>query len=199
VILLTLLLTLIIVIVQFAVFLPFAENINGSIQNISRSKFLSYEDTLYGFKIEYPADWEKVQFAQGITQGPNNMVVNFLSPSHGPSQTFREYLLIETANVTSAPSNESTFSNKELTFLAQSFPHFTPVQINPNSSLAEHNGFTVVFTYSDPIVGTAKAMEVWVVNGSKGYILSYHADSNGYGSYLPTIEKMINSFEIIPK
>jgi eukaryotic-like serine/threonine-protein kinase len=166
---------------------------------ISQSKFLSYEDTLYGFKIEYPADWEKVQFAQGITQGQHNLIVNFVSPSRGPSQTFREYLLIETANITSAFSNISTFSKKELTFLAQSFPHFTPQQINSNSSMAGHNAYSVVFTYSDPIVGTGKAMEVWTMDGSKSYILSYHADSNGYGSYLPTIERMINSFEIIPK
>src|SRR5689334_15637608 len=125
------------------------------------------------------------------------MVVNFISPLRGSSQTFREYLLIETANVTSASSNVSTFSKKGLTFLAQSFPHFMPVQINLNSSLAEHNAYTVVFTYSDPIVGTAKAMEVWVVNGSKGYILSYYADSSDYVIYLPTIEWMTNSFEIM--
>jgi hypothetical protein len=127
------------------------------------------------------------------------MVVNFLSPSRGPSQTFREYLLIETSNVTSTSSNLSIFSKQELTFLAQSFPHFTPIQINSNSHLAGHNAYAVVFTYSDPIVGTAKASEVWTMNGSKEYILSYHADSTDYVSYLPTIEMMINSFEIIPK
>ena len=43
------------------------------------------------------------------------------------------------------------------------------------------------------------AIEVWTMNGSKSYILSYHADSRGYVGYLPTIERMINSFEIIPK
>ena len=179
--------------------LPMQKMSMGQLQNISQIKFLSYYNTLYGFKLEYPADWEKVQFSQGITQGPHNMVVNFLSPSRGPSETFREYLLIETANVTSAASNLSTFAKQELTFLAQSFPHFMLGQINSNSFLAGHNAYTVVFIYSDPIVGTAKAMEVWMVNGSKGYILSYHADSSDYAIYLPTIERMINSFEIIPK
>src|ERR1700745_2753972 len=65
------------------------------------SKFLSYQDTAHGFKVAYPGDWEKIQFSQGITEGSHNLVVNFLSPSQG-SQTFREYLIIETANVTSA-------------------------------------------------------------------------------------------------
>ena len=179
-------------------FSPILKTSMGQMQNTPASKFLGYQDTLYAFKIEYPADWEKIQFSQGITQGPHNLVVNFLSPSRGPSETFREYLLIETANVTSF-SNLSTFSKQEISFLAQSFPHFTPVQIRSNSSLAGHNAYTVVFTYSDPIVGTAKAMETWAINGSKAYILSYHADSSDYMSYLPTIETMVKSLEIIPK
>lgn len=158
------------------------------------SKYLSYQDTAHGFKVEYPGDWEKIQFSQGITEGPHNLVVNFLSPSRGPSQTFREYLIIETANVTSA----STFLKQEISFLTQSFPHFTPVQIS-NSSLADHNAYTVVFTYRDPIVGTGKVIEIWTINGSKAYILSYHADSVDYISYLPIIQTIIKSFELMPK
>jgi hypothetical protein len=157
------------------------------------SNYLSFQDTAHGFKVEYPGDWEKIQFSQGITEGPHNLVVNFLSPSRG-SQTFREYLMIETANVTSA----STFLNQEISFLTQSFPHFTPVQIS-NSSLAGHNANTLVFTYRDPIIGTGKVIEIWTINGSKAYILSYHADSVDYISYLPIIQTMIKSFDLMPK
>lgn len=164
----------------------------GQIQHTS--KYLGYEDIVHGFKVEYPADWEKIQFSQGITEGPHNLLVNFLSPSRGPSQTFREYLIIETANVTIA----SAFSKQEISFLAQSFPHFTAVQVS-NSSLAGHNTYEVVFTYKDPIVGTGKVMETWTINGSKAYILSYHADNVDYISYLPVIQTMIKSFELMPK
>jgi hypothetical protein len=164
----------------------------GQIQHTSR--YLGYQDTVHGFKVKYPTDWEKIQFSQGITQGPHNLVVNFLSPSLGPSQKFREYLIIETTNVTSA----STFLNQEISFLAQSFPHFTPVRVS-NDSLAGHNAYRVVFTYRDPIVGTGKVMEIWTFNGSKAYILSYHGDTDDYISYLPTIQTMIKSFELMPK
>ncbi|HYA84319.1 MAG TPA: hypothetical protein VEH06_12840 [Candidatus Bathyarchaeia archaeon] len=164
----------------------------GQIQDTS--KYLGYQDTVHGFKVEYPADWEKIQFAQGITEGTHNLVVNFLSPSRGPSQTFRGYLIIDTANVTSA----STFSKQEINFLAESFPHFTPIQVS-NRSLAGHNACEVVFTYKDPIVGSGKVMEIWTINGSRAYILSYHADSVDYISYLPVIQSMIKSFELMPK
>jgi hypothetical protein len=164
----------------------------GQIQHAS--KYLGYEDTVHGFKVEYPEDWEKIQFSLGITEGSHNLVVNFLSPSQGPFHTFREYLIIETANASSA----STFLKQEISFLAQSFPHFTPVRV-ANSSLAGHSAYTVVFTYRDPIVGTGKVMEIWTINGSKAYILSYHADSVDYISYLPIIQTMIKSFELMSK
>jgi hypothetical protein len=163
----------------------------GQIQHTS--KYLGYQDIVHGFKVEYPADWEKIQFSQGITEGPHNLVVNFLSPPR-PSETFREYFIIETSNVTST----STFSKQEISFLAQSFPHFTPVQIS-NSSLASHNAYAVVFTYRDPIVGIGKVMQIWTINGSKAFILSYHADGVDYISYLRIIQTMIKSFELMPK
>lgn len=164
-----------------------------------QNRFVSYQDPIYGFEIQYPIDWQKLQFAQGITQGSHNMIVNFLSPQSGASQIFRQYLLIETANVTSATSNPSAFSKQELNFLSQSFPDFTPVNTNASSSLAGQNAYSVVFTYKDPIAGVGKAMAIWTLHNSKAYILSYHADRSNYGTYLTAIEKMIRSFKIVLK
>jgi serine/threonine-protein kinase len=163
-----------------------------------QNRFVSYQDPNYGFEIQYPIDWQKLQFAQGITQGSHNMIVNFLSPQSGASQIFRQYLLIETSNLTSA-TNPSAFSKQELNFLSQSFPDFTPVNTNASSSLAGQNAYSVVFTYKDPIAGVGKAMAIWTLHNSKAYILSYHADSSNYGKYLTAIEKMIRSFKIVLK
>jgi len=177
-------------------------NLNISMGQM-KDRFVDYQDPNTGFEIQYPIDWEKIQFAPGITQGSHNMIVNFLSPQGGLSQIFREYLLIESANVTSSTSNLTAFSKQELNFLAQSFPNFTPVRINASSSLGGHKAYSVAFTYKDPIVGVGKAMSIWTINSSssssKAYILSYHADSNNYNIYLPSIEKMIRSFKIMAK
>ena len=43
---------------------------------------------------------------------------------------------------------------------------------------------------------TAKVMEVLMIKDDRGYIISYHADSSNYLYYLPTIQKMIDSFEL---
>jgi len=42
------------------------------------------------------------------------------------------------------------------------------------------------------------AMDLGSAKDSKGYVLSYSADSTEYSSDMPTIHKMIDSFETFP-
>ena len=158
------------------------------------SNVLTYASSNYGFIVQYPASWQKVEFSKGIAEGTRNMVVNFLSPLEGPSDTFREYLIIQTANVTSRDLSLKTFTGEQITFLKDSFPDFNILESNRSTTITSHIAYEVVYTYSDPIIGKAKAMEIWIVNGGKVYILSYHADATKYSKYLPTIRKMIDSF-----
>ena len=158
------------------------------------SNVLTYESSNYGFVVQYPANWQKVEFSKGIEEGTRNLVVNFLSPLEGPSDTFREYLIVQTENMTSRDLSLKTFTIEQMAFLKDSFPDFNILESNRSTTITSHIAYEVVYTYSDPIIGKAKAMEIWIVNGGKVYILSYHADAAKYSKYLPTILKMIGSF-----
>jgi hypothetical protein len=158
------------------------------------SNVLTYESSNCGFVVQYPANWQKVEFNKGIEEGTRNLVVNFLSPLEGPSDTFREYLMVQTANMTSRDLSLKTFTIEQMAFLKDSFPDFNILESNRSTTITSHIAYEVVYTYSDPIIGKAKAMEIWIVNGGKVYILSYHADAAKYSKYLPTILKMIGSF-----
>jgi eukaryotic-like serine/threonine-protein kinase len=158
------------------------------------SNVLTYESSNYGFVVQYPANWQKVEFSKGIEEGTRNLVVNFLSPLEGPSDTFREYLIVQTANMTSRDLSLKTFTIEQMAFLKSSFPDFNILESNRSTTITSHIAYEVVYTYSDPIIGKAKAMEIWIVNGGKEYILSYHADAAKYSKYLPTVLKMIGSF-----
>jgi hypothetical protein len=158
------------------------------------SNVLTYESSNCGFVVQYPANWQKVEFSKGIEEGTRNLVVNFLSPLEGPSDTFREYLIVQTANMTSRDLSLKTFTIEQMAFLKDSFPDFNILESNRSTTITSHIAYEVVYTYSDPIIGKAKAMEIWIVNGGKVYILSYHADAAKYSKYLPTILKMIGSF-----
>jgi eukaryotic-like serine/threonine-protein kinase len=158
------------------------------------SNMLTYKSSNYGFIVHYPDGWQKVEFSRGIGDGTRNTVVNFLSPLEGPSDTFREYLIIQTANVTSQDLSLKAFTGEQITFLKESFPSFSLLESNRSTTLTSHIAYEVIYTYNDPIIATAKAMEIWIMDGGKAYILSYHADIAKYSKYLPTIRKMIDSF-----
>jgi hypothetical protein len=46
------------------------------------------------------------------------------------------------------------------------------------------------------VFGKAMTMDIGMTNGDKVYVLSYLADPAKFLSYLPTIQRMIDSFEI---
>ena len=61
----------------------------------STGSFVTYENSNYRFKIQYPSNWEKVEFSPGIKESGRNIIVNFISPQETFSDLFREYLIIE--------------------------------------------------------------------------------------------------------
>ena len=40
-------------------------------------------------------------------------------------------------------------------------------------------------------------MQVWTIKGDKAYHITYAANADRYSDYLPSIQKMIGSFEIV--
>jgi hypothetical protein len=161
------------------------------------SKSSLYVNSIEGIRVRYPVDWEKVEFAPGISEGPHKPVVNFVSPSRGPSDLFREYLLIESVNLTSNHPSLDSFAAGEIQYLRQSFPGFSLVQYAATRNATSYPAHELVYTYTDPTTGNDKAMEVLIVSGVKGYVLSYHAATTEFSSYLPTVQEMIDSFKII--
>jgi eukaryotic-like serine/threonine-protein kinase len=51
--------------------------------------------------------------------------------------------------------------------------------------------------YTEKVSGTlSKIMEVYAVNGDKGYILTYLAYTDIYDKYLPIAQKMVGSLNV---
>src|SRR5919106_6963927 len=74
-----------------------AQTINTPSENIARktSEFVTYTNPMYGFRIQYPANWEKIDFGPAIEEDDRHIVVTFLSPPENALDLFREYLVIQ--------------------------------------------------------------------------------------------------------
>src|ERR687897_663168 len=71
----------------------------GSVSSNNYNTFSLYKNTQYNFDIQYPSNWQKIEFTPGIERGGRNTVVNFLSPSEGTVDKFREYLKVEVGDL----------------------------------------------------------------------------------------------------
>jgi eukaryotic-like serine/threonine-protein kinase len=158
------------------------------------SNLLTYENPTYAFGIQYPSNWEKVEFNQGIEEGHRNIIVNFVSPLEGSSDTFREYLIIEVGNLWSQKLSLDQYTNTQIRSRL-SLPSFELIE-STSATLSDNPARRVVYTYSDAEIGITRTMEILTIKDDKLYFISYTADATKYSNYLPTIQKMIDSFKI---
>ena len=147
-----------------------------------------FESQEQGFKIDYPEVWSQQNrddiFAIGAV---------FFSPLENASDEFQEQVSVLVEHLPSDMSlteytNESLAQIKKL-----SDPNVAPPQ---TVNLGEKTARQV--TYNGLEDGNwVKRMQTWSVEGDRAYVITYTALPKSYESYLPTVEKMIESFETI--
>jgi hypothetical protein len=148
-------------------------------------------------------------------------VVEFVSPLEDSSDTYQETLSISvhklhTRNIgeffrffdkpTSQKILLHSFILSHITSLIAKLPSFNLIKSESGGdeiTLSDGSiGHKIVYTYmgqrqiSSNSNIRLKVMEVLIVKNDMGYIITYSSEPDKYYSYLPTIQKMINSFRI---
>jgi hypothetical protein len=156
----------------------------------------------------------------------DQQVVEFISPldgSKGSPDKYQEALSISVHNLhpknigeffglfdkpTSQKISLHGFVLSHITSLITKLPSFDLIESesgNDEITLADGSlGHKIVYTYTGQgQIGASKThfkvMEVLTVNHDRGYIISYSSEPDKYYFYLPTIQKMINSFRIMAR
>jgi eukaryotic-like serine/threonine-protein kinase len=163
-------------------------------QMTTSSNLLTYENPPYAFRIQYPSNWEKVEFNQGIEEGHRNIIVNFVSPLEGFSDTFREYLIIEVGDLRSQNISLDQYIKTQISS-RRSLPSFELIE-STSATLSDNPARKVVYSYSNADIGITKTMELLTIKDDKLYFISYTADATKYSSYLANIQKMTDSFKL---
>jgi hypothetical protein len=71
--------------------------------------------------------------------------------------------------------------------------------LNANSSLSGYPAYYVDYTYTVPSpqgILQLKNLQTWTIAGYKAYSFTFGAQPLEFASYMPTIDKVIDSFEI---
>ena len=148
------------------------------------SEFLTYDDIITGFSIKYPPEWER---AQHIDKS-----VTFLAPRESNSDTNPAGLGIMVIEVESN-STLASITQNQLNTLKNLYPDIQILESMETIFLG-HPSHMIIFTATDNTQSMRKAMQIWFKEDNKAFLMTYKSDNQRYSKYLPTIDKMLNSF-----
>ena len=170
-----------------------------TIDNGTTMGFQTYQNNIFGIKIRYPDSWSVRSYP--YNNGSNNTVVGFYSPSKTASQLgnisgvsghFVPYLDI------------FAFDSKNMSLDKIINGRINRIQ-NTSDFVLDSKPFTLkgnrsahMLVYST-ITGADeffKKMQVYTIFGNKVYLITFTAQEALFSNYLPTVRKMIDSFEI---
>jgi hypothetical protein len=135
--------------------------------------FTDYVNSADGISIQYPSNWEKIEYPSlPMSPAPYKVVVNFLAPLSG-SDKWRDYFMIQMGN--------------------QSIVNNLVPQMK--MTLGANPGFKLVYANNEEIFHL-KTLEAWTTVGSNTYLLIFKAEASRFPAYLPVVQRMIDSFKI---
>ena len=170
-----------------------------TIDNGTTMGFQTYQNNIFGIKIRYPDGWSVRSYP--YNNGSNNTVVGFYSPSKTASQLgnisgvsghFVPYLDI------------FAFDSKNMSLDKIIKGRINRIQ-NTSDFVLDSKPFTLkgnrsahMLVYSTITGGDEffKKMQVYTIIGNKVYLITFTAQEALFSNYLPTIWKMVDSFEI---
>jgi hypothetical protein len=154
--------------------------------SININKFLTYQDSTLGIKIDYPAGWTHELHAGGI--------VTFLASLESDSNTYPAGLGIEIQHLKSKNISLNNITKIQIKNLTQNHPDFKLIE-STESKIGGNSAHKIVFTATDYKKNERQAMQIWTLKGDKAYLITYKAEPEKYAKYLPIIRKMLDSFQ----
>jgi hypothetical protein len=165
--------------------------ISIGITNSSGNSFLTYENnSTLGIKIQYPTNWQRIESEDNVHG------VLFLSPSESNSDRFLESFSVSSSSLFN--SNNNNVDELARRAISEHIEHLSDFQLVYTKliTVKDNPAYMLVYKYTDLVFGKAMAMDIGMTNGDKVYVLSYLAEPAKFLFYLPTIQKMIDSFGI---
>jgi hypothetical protein len=158
------------------------------IKTNNSNAFLTYENnSTLGIKIQYPANWQKDNY--------NNKVA-FYAPPLDNSKIIPVAMFVDVDTLPFQVTSLDQFNSQYVDNLRKNAAIAEPIGVNL-TSLAGNLAHNITFS---PKIGQDiyHATNIIMLSGIKKYEITYYiAQQAKFSSYLPTIQRMIDSFEIL--
>ena len=159
---------------------------SSSIQVLAQEQFLTYEDITTGISIQFPSNWEKSVNLDNF--------VTFRAPPETDTRVYPAALGLKIQELASKSLLLQEVTKVQISELRKSNPNLEFSE-STSTTLAGIPAYRVVFTATDNNQVERKAMQIWTIIDNKAILITYKAQPDKYSTYLPTIERMISSFQ----
>jgi serine/threonine protein kinase len=147
-----------------------------------------YENYSQGFRVDYPRNWSKQNRDDFLATG-----AVFFSPLENDADQFKEQVSVLVEDLSSdLPLSE--YTRQSLAEIRQlSDPNIGEAKV---VAMGANEGRQIIYQ-GEENGNPVQRMQTWSVNGNRAYVITYTAVPKSYDDYLPTVEKIIESFETI--
>lgn len=159
---------------------------SSSIQVLAQEQLLTHEDITTGISIQFPSNWEKSVNLDNF--------VTFRAPPETDTRIYPAALGLKIQELASKSVLLQEVSKVQISELKKSNPNLEFSE-STSATLAGIPAYRVVFTATDNNQVERKAMQIWTIIDNKAILITYKAQPDKYSTYLPTIERMIGSFQ----
>jgi hypothetical protein len=157
--------------------------------------FKTYQNPTYGIQIQHPSDW-RIDEGDVYADDYVTDIVSFIAPIRSDTESYAPSLSISIDN---PPPNLKENLNEYLNRITNDYDDilkgFEIIESDTSSILAGKPAYKLVSTDEEDGIDY-KSMEIGTIIGDKVYFVTYYAEEEQYSNYLPTIEKMIDSFQL---
>jgi PsbP len=160
----------------------------------SSTLLLPYQNPAYGISIQYPFDWNKEDGGQTKAGNLSAFTVAFYSPPPLRNAFLKVIELNSTQSVNATIPQLLTEAIKRDMNISRGFQ---VIQASTNGSLAGKSAYILVSTANIIKDIRYQTMEVGTLSGNSKYTIIFEALASNYFTYLPTAQKMIDSFKLL--
>ena len=146
-----------------------------------------YENDELGFQVDYPQAWKQKERKDMFVTG-----VYFSAPLESDRDRFQERVSVSVEDLDTAKSL-ADYTKDALAEIKQlSDPDVKAAQA---ANLGAAEARQVMYT-GEENGNSVQKMQTWSVQEQQAYVVTYTAQPDSYDNYLPTVENMLQSFEI---
>ena len=172
------------------------EIVDDTDETTSDSDLLLY--TSDDFSIQYPKDWIVDERNYPGEKNEGNQIVAFMSPSIGKAQVIEERLVISSEKIDPRSRSLDEFTNDYIVKIANQLQNLNFVLLElAFFNISNVPAKQVIYSTSSSLVhGSLQTMEILAIKEDRLYTITFGVRLQEFSNYLPTIEKMLDSFVI---